>query len=224
MPKITRSSEEIQAIKDRILKEAVNLITAAGFNNLSIRQLATRVGMTAANIYNYYANKDELYLDIQTKGFQKLRAMLDDAYQTAAGAPLDRIKAVMHAYMNFGTNYPGLYDVMFSLNTPKYSDYVNTPLEPAARLEKTAGLAVANAVIDNLLALHGSDTPLSRHIAAFRMIQAWTALHGLVNIYNSRVLQEVDDDASGVIARCIDLYARLVTAPAEDSNTPHSPQ
>ena len=31
-----------------------------------MRKIATKVSMTAANIYNYYSNKDEIYLAIQT--------------------------------------------------------------------------------------------------------------------------------------------------------------
>ncbi|MEZ4549411.1 MAG: TetR family transcriptional regulator [Desulfobacterales bacterium] len=37
---------------------------------MSMRKLAGRLKMTAANIYNYYQNKDDLYLAIQTRGFR----------------------------------------------------------------------------------------------------------------------------------------------------------
>jgi len=62
MPKTTRSPEEVKKIKDRILETALQLLIDDGFMHFSMRKLAARLGITAASIYNYFTNKDELYL------------------------------------------------------------------------------------------------------------------------------------------------------------------
>ena len=62
MPKTTRAAEEVIGIKDRILETALQHLIEDGFEHFSMRKLAARLGMTAANIYNYFTNKDEIYL------------------------------------------------------------------------------------------------------------------------------------------------------------------
>ena len=81
MPKPVRSPEEIEEIRNRILDTATTLIYEQGFDNLSMRKIASRLGMTAANIYNYYANQDALYLSIQIKGFTLFNEYIRKVYE-----------------------------------------------------------------------------------------------------------------------------------------------
>jgi AcrR family transcriptional regulator len=208
MPKTPRTRGEVQEIRDHILDEAVYLITEKGFNNLSMRAIAARMDMTAANIYNYYKNKDELYLDIQTRGFAQLheylQQALDDHPDPHAGIP-----AVMRAYLTFGISFPSLYEIMFILNTPKYADYKNTSLEPVACIEKATALKAAELMVAAINGLSSAVSLVGPEDAFFRMTQVWTALHGIVSLYNSRVLQEVEADTEAFIDRCIKTYSRF---------------
>ncbi|MFO8047956.1 MAG: TetR/AcrR family transcriptional regulator [Desulfosudaceae bacterium] len=207
MPKKARSDDQVQKIRRRILDEAVGLITTKGFTRLSMRAIAAPLGMTAANIYNYYQNKDELYLDIQTRGFKQLYELLQQAIQKSS-RPEQQIKAVIRAYLEFGFSSPSLYEIMFTLNTPKYSDYKHTSLEPIARIEKETALQSARLVIDAITDLPENFSRISSPDVYFRVIQTWTALHGIVSLYNSRVLQEIDLDTRAVIDRCVEEYSR----------------
>ncbi|MFP4039826.1 MAG: TetR/AcrR family transcriptional regulator [Desulfosudaceae bacterium] len=208
MPKAARSPEEVQEVRSRILEEAVDLITEKGFDQLSMRSIAGRAGMTAANIYNYYQNKDELYLDIQTHGFARLYERLDQAVRSAAD-PREQVRSVIRAYLSFGLDCASLYEIMFSLNTPKFADYQHTPLEPVAFIEKETALQSARLVIETFAAVPPEAAPVSPEEAYFRTIQVWTALHGLVSLRNSRVLQEVEEDTAAFIERCVEEYSRL---------------
>ena len=60
MPKTPMTKEEIENTRGRILDTALNIIIEEGFNNLSVRKIASRLGVTATTIYNYYTNKDEI--------------------------------------------------------------------------------------------------------------------------------------------------------------------
>ena len=208
MPKAPRTQDEIQLIRDHILEEAIRLITEKGFNNLSMRSIAAGVGMTAANIYNYYKNKDELYLDIQTRGFEQLHDHLRQALY-ANPDPRQGIPAVMQAYIAFGLSFPSLYEIMFILNTPKYADYRHTELEPLALVEKETALKAARLLVEALEGISPELSLVTPEDAFFRMTQVWTALHGIVSLYNSRVLQEVEEDTEVFINRCIKTYSRF---------------
>ena len=110
-----------------------------------MRKLGDRLGMTAANIYNYYANKSELYLDIQTRGFLLLNESFAVVLERTSD-PVERLVGFAWAYVDFGLTHKDYYDVMLGRNTPKYTDYVGTALEPVARREKETAVAVIDLV------------------------------------------------------------------------------
>jgi AcrR family transcriptional regulator len=59
VPRTPRRPEEIEAEKQRILGEALKIITESGYQGLTMRGLGQRLGMAAKTIYNYFQNKDE---------------------------------------------------------------------------------------------------------------------------------------------------------------------
>jgi AcrR family transcriptional regulator len=194
MPKISRSAEEVAKVRERILNAAIKLIADQGFAHLSMRRLAAMIGMTASNIYNYYSNKDELYLDIQTDGFKELCARFEEALNREQ-TPLKKITAIMKEYISYGTSNPDCYNIIFSMDTPKYADYRNTRLEPVAFAEKKAGLDlidIARPVVIDLLKKRRKPAAG----AWKKTVQVWIMLHGFVSLINSRVLQEVAEDSS----------------------------
>jgi len=197
MPKIPRSAEEVGTIREKILDAALDILYQESFRDLSMRKIAARTGMTAANIYNYFSGKDEIYLAIQTRGFAHLGGQLDRIEETRL-TPVEKIRRMIRAYIDFGMENPDQYDIMFTRNTPKFADYLGTPMEPAARIEKETAMKVA-ARAERAIAAAVNDGN-----AGFRTIQLWTALHGMVSLVNSRVLQEVDPDISGIVASLMD--------------------
>ena len=207
MPKAVRSTEEIDAVKTKILKTALKIMCDDGFESLSMRKLAGRLKMTAANIYNYYQNKDDLYLAIQTEGFQMLVDRFESVSRSDA-APSDKLYKMMTAYLEFGRDYPDYYEIMFSRNTPKYADYKGTPMEPAATLEKQTALKVAEITSRTISELHKTKKTISADAALYRTILAWSTLHGVVNLMNSRVLQEVVETSDALMDR---LFRDLMT-------------
>lgn len=193
MPKSIRSADEVQEVKDAILAAAIDLIGEKGFSSLSMRKLASALDMTAANIYNYYRNKDELYLDIQTRGFEKLY----ENFLAVASSKLDsreKLKSLAFEYLRFGREHPHWYNIIFSMDTPKYADYRESPLAETAYREKQAGLKLITLTAALLeKELQGS---LKREELSRRIIRVWVTLHGIVSLANSRVLQEVEEDFS----------------------------
>lgn len=199
MPRQTRTPEEISEVKDKILESALQSLEEDGFERFSMRRLASKLGMTAANIYNYYTNRDELYLAIQTKGFEMLYQNICEACAVGR-SPLEKLEKMIHAYIEFGIEYSSYYNIMFSWNTPKYTDYIGSPLESSAFLEKQMALKTAeitSEVITRILSARGSDTG----DALYQTIRLWVTLNGLVSLINSRVLQEVDENIEEIKQR-----------------------
>ncbi len=191
MPKAPMSQEEVEKFRDRILDIALDIILKQGFDSLSIRKIASRLGVTATTIYNYYTSKDELNLMIRVRGFQTLYAMLEKEFDRSSDKIEAQFEAMIRAYVEFGRTYPGYYDLMFNLHTPKYLDYVGTKMEATARFEKQTALQCFDLFVkpigEYLGAGNGQNADLIRHT----VIQYWSDLHGLITLYNSRLFHEV---------------------------------
>ncbi len=200
MPRTARQPVEVAAVKQKILDVALDLMLTEGFTALSMRKVAAHSSMTAANIYNYFSNKDEIYLAIQTRGFEMLLERFAVIAQEVM-PPLSKIKALIRAYLDFGLQHAGLYEIMFTRNTPKFADYVGTPLEPTAAVEKNTALQLAALAAQVISDLISTRPDLKGLDPAYQTVQLWTALHGIVSLYNSRVLQEADEQYTATMER-----------------------
>lgn len=202
MPKAPMTQEEIDTIRGRILDTALAIIIDEGYKHLSIRKIAARLGVTATTIYNYYTSKDELNLMIRVRGFEKLHAMLTLAAETQ-DAIENQLIAMIRAYVQFGLTYQGYYDLMFSLDTPKYLDYVGTDMAPTAAYEKQTALKCLNLFYEPVMGyLNGDATaanPATDPSVLHKVVMFWSDLHGLITLSNSRLFHEVLDDVEAFI-------------------------
>ena len=193
MPKIKRSYEEIEAVREDIMEHALELIVTDGFDGLSMRKLAGRLGIAAKTIYNYFHNKDELYLGLLTKGF----AQLLEFFQVSDKSHIDpesRLDAVINAYVNFGFKRANMYNLMFTWHVPKYNDYVGTPMEKFAHIELTTALKCAEFFMERLRACIMSDTVIEEEILRFELVQTWSQMHGYIAGTNNSLLDYMHED------------------------------
>ena len=193
MPKAQRRPEEIEAVRQEIMARALELIVADGFDALSMRKLASRLNITAKTIYNYFHNKDELYLCLLTKGFEELL----DSFEAAVKPyeePMDRFEAAVRAYLNFGLQHANIYNLMFTWHVPKYNDYLGTPMEQAARDELETALKVADFFMALITACLGDSVAPKEKDIRLEMIQIWSHMHGYIAGVNNHLLDYMYDD------------------------------
>jgi AcrR family transcriptional regulator len=200
MPKAPMTKGEIENTRERILDTALNIIIKEGFNNLSVRKIASNLGVTATTIYNYYTNKDELNLMIRIRGFEKLNELL-----TKRSGPFNdiegQLKAMIRGYIEFGLTYPSYYDIMFNLHTPKYLDYVGTDIEPLAYNEKQNALKCLDLFIEPLSTYISVPKEKKNKLVLYLFVRFWSDLHGLITLHNSRLFHEVLDDVETFIKK-----------------------
>ena len=131
-----------------------------------------------------------------------------------------KLHAMMRAYLQFGVEYPDYYEIMFSRNTPKYADYKGTAMEPAATIEKQTALKVADITCRAINDLNESENSAAGNDdALYRTIIIWCTLHGVANLLNSRVLQEVVEPDDTLTDRLFRDLMQLSLGQA--SATPH---
>ncbi|SEN93185.1 DNA-binding transcriptional regulator, AcrR family [Mucilaginibacter gossypiicola] len=114
------SKERILRQKDdtrrKILDAALDMIKCEGCDALSMRKLAEHIEYTAPAIYEYFENKDALYVELARNGHLKLVAMVKIAKDAHTGA-VQQMEAMWLAYWSFAITYKELYQLMFAVGT-----------------------------------------------------------------------------------------------------------
>ena len=210
MPKTTRSVGEIDAVRERILDCALKILVKNGYESLSMAKLGSKMNMTAANIYNYYTNKDELLIAIHKKTYAMLYSKIRNAVK-AADTPLQRIHNIINAFVEFGTRNINIYDVMFNRPIKQHSDYVGTPLEKISSDEFHNSLKVLTFTVKVIKDYRGTKTDLKPVDQEFLAIQIISALHGVISLHNSGVLHQVAGDPEIMLKKIVDKTIRSIT-------------
>lgn len=186
MPRAVRSIEEVEAVREEILESAIEIMREEGFDNLTMAKVGARMSMTAANIYNYFNGKTDLYLAIHEKSFNLLHEFISRSLR--GEDKLERVRRILEAYVEFGIRNPHRYEIMFCIPTPKYDDYVGTTMEGVALEARRNSLRIlemaADAVEDLLIERGGLEGRDARKIA----LEYWCLLHGLVSLHNNGLI------------------------------------
>jgi AcrR family transcriptional regulator len=64
-------------IQEGILKAAEEVFLEKGYKDASMREIASRAGVTVSNIYHYFTNKDEIFRTILKPVLNDLYAMIE---------------------------------------------------------------------------------------------------------------------------------------------------
>ncbi|SHJ84920.1 transcriptional regulator, TetR family [Desulfatibacillum alkenivorans DSM 16219] len=194
MPKKAMTPEEIQAMKNRILDHALELLGQKGFDGLTMRGVARSMGVSSGTLYVYYENRDELYLAVLTKGFERLHENCRAALEGVA-APMDRLKALATAYLDFGMQDSHFYNLMFTWHVPKFQDYFGTPMEAAASRELEVSQEFYNFALQPIREImEVAGVPASESRARSHMVLFWSLLHGYIAGLNNTLLSYMHED------------------------------
>lgn len=100
-------------LREALLQAAKALIGEAGIENLSLRKLAERAGVSRTAPYHHFSDKNDLLCAIAAQGFRLRHAetvvMFEDATLTAR----QKFEQYIFGYMRFAANNPEQYELMF---------------------------------------------------------------------------------------------------------------
>ncbi|HVN72613.1 MAG TPA: TetR-like C-terminal domain-containing protein, partial [Desulfomonilia bacterium] len=125
-------------------------------------------------------------------GFQELAEQFHAAYLSSDN-PVEKMRSAVHAYVRWGIENKHYYNIMFSMDTPKYADYVGTKMEPVADRQNRIALEVAKIGTSILTEVASYNKSISPHEIPHRLLHIWSTLHGMVSLHISRVTLEVGD-------------------------------
>ena len=156
-------------------------LAAPDIEGLSLRQLATGLGVTPAAAYRHFVSREDLLLEVARIGFDRLEARFAAAFDIArpprdAAEARSRLQALAHAYLAFADAEPALWRLMFGAQGAAY----RATAAPRERRHSHDYLPAS------LMGLHRTGvvaTPPDARDALF----AWSAIHGAAALRGGRV-------------------------------------
>lgn len=169
--------------RERIVAEALALVSETGLAGLTTRKLGARLGVEAMSIYHHFPSKQHL-----------LDALVDHAIATvpveaAAGNPETRLRRLVDDYRAMAWRFPKLY-----------------PLIALHRLNTPTGVRFIERVLEHVRALTPDDETAARHFRALGYYLIGAALDETSGYANGpSAAQPVSDDY--IAAHCPRLAA-----------------
>ena len=209
MPKEARSPEEVAKVKQTIIDETLDLIAISGYASFTMRKLASRLNIAAKTIYNYFENKDEICIYARERGFGLLYIELLKHYN-AHDDPFEKLRAIHHAYVNFGVNNPDYYNLMFTWHVPRYKEYEGTSLESTATIEMEVATKIIEMFTTTFEGIADTYGWIDKKEASFYQLQFYTGAHGIVSTFNNRTLHYMTETPTEVLSALTETLLKMI--------------
>lgn len=152
-------------LRNALVDEALTILAAEGSREITLRELARRLGVTHAAPYAHFADKTALLEAIADEGFTRLSAALAQA-STVGAAAGEHLIAQGLAYVRFARENPNLYRLMFA-----DPDLANDPECEWSEASNGAFMQLVN-VLTAVGIPEGTDVALVA-------LAAWSMVHGV---------------------------------------------
>jgi AcrR family transcriptional regulator len=166
------SIESGTSLREKILREAIEIVQKHGVEGVTMRSLAERLGYSPATIYLHFRNKRELLQDLAIEGFDRLAEAV--APSLALPDPVEAMLEGAKCYIDFGLANPEIYRLMFQETSIR--SFTPEDIIHRSRVWNLFRDAHARGIASG--SLRSGDPE------AFNMV-GWSLLHGFVQLAQS---------------------------------------
>ncbi len=172
-----RRRREKQELRQNILDAAREVALHEGWQAVTIRRIADHIEYSPPTIYEYFASKDDILIELMRHGFNLLLKELETARESH-GNPANQLKATTRAYWRFAWTYPELYQVVHGLGGVSFHhDHDKLP-------EGRATFQVLLDILQELMKVEHLD--IADPVAEIQIM--WATMHGLISLtMNKRI-------------------------------------
>ena len=167
MPRVLTDTD-VADFRDRLCAAAERLFAEQGPDAVTMRQLASELGVSPMTPYRYFEDKNDILASVRATGFTRFAEALEAA-RNGAATPRAKGAAVGEAYMTFALEHPHTYKLMFDLNQPHEADYPDL-VAAGRRAQQTMSGYVNDQVAEGFV--EGEPAKIG--------LMFWAATHGAV--------------------------------------------
>jgi AcrR family transcriptional regulator len=159
-------------LREACIQEAMRIIETSGIEQLSMREVARRLGVSHQAPYKHFPSRDHILAEIVKRCFEDFARHLDA--QSHAGDAHARLHAMGYAYLRYAAEHPLQYRLMFGTPLP----------DPEHHPEMMDKALHAFSILRSAVAeMMPSANP------AADALYVWSTMHGLASLLQ---LQMVD--------------------------------
>lgn len=109
-------------VREDLVLAAEQVLDTQTLEDIAVRGLTQRIGVTPGNFYNHFANLNELLAHLAAKKMRDMTAA-QDVIRARHRKPLLRIKASSRGFVHFAIEHPQAYRLMFGHLVPTMVEY-----------------------------------------------------------------------------------------------------
>ncbi len=192
-------------LKASLIEAGVAALAHTEADELSLRQLAKAVGVSANAAYRHFEDKDALLIAMAAEGFRRFAQAQAEAVAQVPQAE-DRLKASGRAYVAFAQAHPALYRLMFQRLSCAATD-------PQLALSAFGGMAVLLEATSSLIGAPAHDERVRVAAAA-----SWSLVHGLSALSQGGQLAVFGLPMNELIDRVLSLPSLLHTVSGQGAH------
>lgn len=177
--KNTRSAPPLE-LRDACIVAAQDVIAERGVENLSLREVARKLGVSHQAPYKHYPSRDHLLAEVMRRCFQRFAAHLDA--RPRHEDPEQDLGSLGMQYLAYAREHPLEYRLMFSTTWPASAQQADLVSDATHAFDVLRGV---------LRRMHG-DSPEVRETVELDALYIWSTVHGLAGVMNGQCIDKLD--------------------------------
>jgi AcrR family transcriptional regulator len=179
MPKKSKTAEPGD-LKEACIQVARDFIAEHGIENLSLRDVARRLGVSHQAPYRHYPNRDHLLAEVLRRCFQGFAAHLDarDRFDD----PKADLQSMGRQYLSYAAQHPLEYRLMFDTPWPQAAEHPSLLQDARHAFDLLLGV---------LRRIHGTE-PAKQALIELDALYIWSSMHGIVGIMQCKLTDRLE--------------------------------
>jgi AcrR family transcriptional regulator len=176
---MSRSKTEAAApldLRDACIVAAQQVIAERGIENLSLREVSRKLGVSHQAPYKHYPSRDHLLAEVMRRCFQRFAAHLDA--RRRFDEPEDDLESLGRQYLAYAQQHPLEYRLMFSTTWP----------DSAGQLDLVRDATHAFDILRGVLRRMHGESAAMRTTVELDALYIWSTMHGLAGVMNGHCL------------------------------------
>lgn len=100
-------------LREKLLEQAVKLVSESGADAVSMRKLGEHLGVSRTALYHHFKNKEDLLSAVAAKGFADWKQTCEHLFRDDKLSEQDKLANYIKGYLNFAINHKQVYELMF---------------------------------------------------------------------------------------------------------------
>ena len=162
-----RSDHSRDEIRNMAINAAANVVETEGYQSLTARKVASKIGYTVGTLYHVFHNFDDLVMHVNAQTIDEMAALIQRKTRKKR-SPEVRIRAMAEYYVQYATDHPDRWRLVFEHEQPRAMP------APAQMTERRD--VMFEMVAENLRELSPERVP---HEVSHTATALWSGIHGI---------------------------------------------